>query len=184
MIMFSLRDRFVLARNIVCLLLLAVAPAYAADKNDPETDRKAIQAYFFAKFPNVPKDDFGNGPYAVNAEMRKQWLDIMEFPPYEIALDEGHAEWDKPFANGKQYADCFDNKGVGVRQTYPRFMPETGQVETIEGAINRCRTENGEKPLEPMSGKMAAVSAVMSEVFARQAIRDQRSRRSARAERL
>lgn len=52
---------------------------------------------------------------------------------------------------------------MGVRQTYPRFIPETGQVETIEGAINRCRVENGEKPLDPMTGKMAALSAVMSE---------------------
>ncbi len=163
MIKSSLRNRFALARNIACVLLLAVAPARAADKSDPETDRKAIQAYFFAKFPNVPKEDFGNGPYAVNAEMRKQWMEIMEFPPYEIAVDEGRAEWENPFANGKHYADCFDNKGVGVRQTYPRFIPETGQVETIEGAINRCRVENGEKPLDPMTGKMAALSAVMSE---------------------
>ena len=40
---------------------------------------------------------------------------------------------------------------------------ETGQVETLEGAINRCRVENGEKPLDPMTGLMASLSAVMSE---------------------
>lgn len=165
MIKSSLRDRFALARNVACaLLLLAAAPAKAADeKIDPEADRKALQAFFFAKFPNVAKDDFGNGPYAVNAEMRKQWKEIMEFPPYELALDEGHTEWEKPFANGKHYADCFDNKGEGVRQTYPRFIAETGQVETLEGAINRCRVQNGEKPLDPMTGVMASLAAVMSE---------------------
>lgn len=157
------RARFALVRNIVCVLMLAAAPATAADKADPETDRKALQAYFFAKFPKTPVEDFANGPYAVNAEMRKQWKEIMEFPPYEIALDEGRAEWEKPFANGKHYADCFDNKGVGIRQTYPRFIAGTGQVETLEGAINRCRVENGEKPLDPMTGTMAALSAVMSE---------------------
>lgn len=152
-----------LALSAVCALLLAVASATAADKTDPETDRKALQAFFFAKFPKVAKDDFGNGPYAVNEAMREQWKKMMEFPPYEIALDEGHAEWEKPFANGKHYADCFDNKGEGVRQTYPRFIAETGQVETLEGAINRCRAENGEKPLDPMTGMMASLAAVMSE---------------------
>jgi L-cysteine S-thiosulfotransferase len=149
--------------TMICVLLLAAAPARAADKADPETDRKALQAYFFAKFPKTPIEDFANGPYAVNEEMRKQWKEIMEFPPYEIALDEGRAEWEKPFANGKHYADCFDNQGVGIRQTYPRFISATGQVETLEGAINRCRVENGEKPLDPMTGTMAALSAVMSE---------------------
>lgn len=164
MIKASLRHRSAVALNVVCaLLLLAVAPAKAADKTDPEADRKAMQAYFFAKFPKVAKEDFANGPYAVNEEMRKQWMEIMQFPPYEIALDEGHAEWEKPFANGKHYADCFENKGEAIRQTYPRFIAETGQVETIEGAINRCRVENGEKPLDPMTDTMAAVSAVMSE---------------------
>ena len=122
-----------------------------------------MQAFFFAKFPKVAKEDFGNGPYAVNEGMRKQWKEIMEFPPYELALDEGHAEWDKPFANGKHYADCFDNKGEGVRQTFPRFLGETGQVETLEGAINRCRVDNGEKPLDPLKDVMASLSAVMSE---------------------
>ena len=163
MIKSSCPGRWALARTVVCALLLAAAPAKAADKTDPETDRKALQAFFFAKFPKVDKAEFGNGPYAVNEEMRKQWTDIMQFPPYEIALDEGHAEWDKPFANGKHYADCFDNKGEGIRQTYPRFIAETGQVETLEGAINRCRVENGEKPLDPMTGLMASLAAVMSE---------------------
>jgi len=163
MIKSRLRDRFALARNVVCALMLAMAPAMAADKADPEEDRKAFQAFFFAKFPKVAKDDFGNGPYAVNEDMRKQWKEIMEFPPYELSLDEGRAEWAKPFANGKHYADCFDNKGEGIRQTYPRFIAGTGQIETLEGAINRCRVENGEKPLDPMTGLMASLAAVMSE---------------------
>jgi len=160
----SLRNRWIGALKVAgALLLLAAAPAKAADANEPETDRKAFQAFFFAKFPTLKKEDFGDGPYAVNADMRKQWEDIMQMPPYDLALDEGHGEWDKPFANGKHYADCFDNGGVAVRQTYPRFIAETGQVETLEGAINRCRTENGEKPLDPMTGLMASLTAVMSE---------------------
>lgn len=163
MIKVNLRHRFAVALGVVCVLLLAVVSAQAAEKTNPEADRKAFQAFFFAKFPKVAKADFGNGPYAVNAGMRKQWEDIMEFPPYDFALDDGHAEWAKPFPNGKHYADCFDNKGVGIRQTYPRFIPETGQVETLEGAINRCRVENGAKPLKLMKGLMASLTAVMAE---------------------
>lgn len=152
-----------LALGAVCLHLIAALPAKAEDRPSPEMERKAMQAYFFAKFPKVAKEDFGNGPYAVNEEMRKGWKDIMEFPPYEIALDEGRAEWEKPLPSGKHYADCFDNKGVGIRQTYPRFIEKTGQLETLEGAINRCRVENKAAPLDPMTGLMASLSAVMSE---------------------
>ena len=164
MIKANKRTRFSVAVSVVCaLMLLASVPVKAADATNPEADRKAFQAFFFAKFPKVAKDDFANGPYAVNEGMRKQWKEIMEFPPYDPALDEGHTEWDKPFANGKTYADCFDNKGEGIRQTYPRFIAATGQVETLEGAINRCRVENGEKPLNWMTGMMASLTAVMAE---------------------
>ena len=155
--------RIIAALAVAGAFIATAAPVMAVDTPDPEGDRKALQAFFFAKFPKLPKEEFGNGPYAVNADMRKQWMEIMEFPPYELALDEGHTEWNKPFANGKHYADCFDNKGEGIRQTYPRFMTETGQVETLEGAINRCRVENGEKPLNPMTGLMASITAVMAE---------------------
>jgi len=158
-----MRHALVAALNATCALLLAMAPAKADGSTVPEAERMAFQAFFFAKFPQVAKEDFGNGPYAVNEGMRKQWQEIMQFPPYELALDEGHVEWDKPFANGKHYADCFDNKGEGIRQTYPRFIAASGQVETLEGAINRCRVENGEPPLEPMTGTMASLAAVMSE---------------------
>jgi len=87
----------------------------------------------------------------------------MQFPPYDFALDEGRTEWAKPFANGHHYADCFDNGGIGIRQTYPRFDTRTGQVETLDGAINRCRVENGEKPLPLQTGMMASLTAFMAE---------------------
>ena len=148
---------------LCALLLLAGASARAAETSTPEADRRAFQNFFFTKFPKVKKEDFGNGPYAVNEGMRKQWQEIMEFPPYDPALDEGHEEWDKPFANGKHYADCFDNKGEGIRQTYPRFDAKSGEIITLEGAINRCRVENGEKPLRMDTGMMASLTAVMAE---------------------
>ena len=164
MIPTRLPRRLAASLSVLCACaLLAGAPARAADVPNPEADRHAFQNNFFTRFPKVPKEDFGNGPYAVNAGMRKQWEEIMQFPPYDPALDDGHEEWDKPFANGRHYADCFDNGGVGIRHTYPRFDAKTGEVETLEGAINRCRAENGEKPLPLETGMMASLAAVMAE---------------------
>lgn len=67
------------------VLVAAVAALGGAtaepDKTDPLADQKAFQASFRVRFPQVPFADFANGPYAVNAAMRKQWEEIMQFPP-------------------------------------------------------------------------------------------------------
>ena len=139
------------------------APAPADGLATAAADQKAFQAFFKDRFPNLPVAEFGNGPYAVNAEMRKQWEDIMQFPPYDFALDEGKTAFETPFANGKSYADCFANGGIGVRQTYPTFDTKTGEVVTLDLAINRCRIANGEKPLPYQTGLMASITAYMAE---------------------
>jgi len=139
------------------------APAPADGLATAAADQKAFQAFFKDRFPNLPVAEFGNGPYAVNAEMRKQWEDIMQFPPYDFALDEGKTAFETPFANGKSYADCFANGGIGVRQTYPTFDTKTGEVVTLDLAINRCRIANGEKPLPYQTGMMASITAYMAE---------------------
>lgn len=148
------------------LAVFAVAGATAAtapDTSDPLADQRAFQAYFTDKFPDVKKSDFANGPYAVNAGMRKQWEEIMAFPPYDFALDEGRTAFETPFANGRTYADCFPNGGIGIRQNYPYFDTKTAQVVTLDGAINACRTAHGEKPLPYSTGMMASITAFMSE---------------------
>ena len=152
-----------LRRLLVVLIAGATIGAAPAPAPNPDADRAAFQSFFFTKFPNVKHEEFGNGPYAVNAPMRKQWEEIMEFPPYDFALDEGREEFDKPFANGKHYADCFENGGVGIRQTYPRFDTKTGEVITLDGAINACRVSNGEKPLPLKTGMMASLTAFMAD---------------------
>jgi sulfur-oxidizing protein SoxA len=152
-----------LRRLLVVLIAGATIGAAPAPAPNPDADRAAFQSFFFTKFPNVKHEEFGNGPYAVNAPMRKQWEEIMEFPPYDFALDEGREEFDKPFANGKHYADCFENGGVGIRQTYPRFDTKTGEVITLDGAINACRVSNGEKPLPLQTGMMASLTAFMAD---------------------
>jgi len=147
----------------IAALLGFVSLARAAQAPNPAADQRAFQAYFRSRFPTVKLADFGNGPYAVNALMRKQWEEIMAFPPYDFALDAGKAAFAKPFANGRGYADCFPNKGIGIRQTFPYFDTKTGEVVTLDLAINRCRIANGEKPLPYQVGLMAAITAYMAE---------------------
>jgi len=128
----------------------------------PEEDRLRFHAMFAQTFPQVIVDDFVNGFYALNADAREQWAAIEEFPPYEIALDEGEDLYNTPFANGKTYVDCFDNGGIGIRQYYPRFDSASGQVVTLELAINQCRTSNGEEALPYKRGAIASISAYMA----------------------
>lgn len=137
-------------------LLFGVAHA------SPQEDMKAFQDYFQQRFPDVPFEEFVNGSYALNAELRSQWEALMQFPPYSFALDRGKELFSTPFANGKTYADCFPNGGVGIKQNYPYFDTETDEVITLGLAVNRCREANGEKPLPYKTGDMAAILAYMA----------------------
>lgn len=134
----------------------------AADKVDPAADAKAFQNFFFRKFPNVKHEDFVNGPYSMNEDMRRQWQEKEEFPPYEFSLDAGKEMFSTPFKNGKTYADCFPNGGIGIRQNYPYFDEKEGKVVTLELALNRCREANGEAPYSYVKDEMASLTAYMA----------------------
>src|ERR1700740_2297785 len=120
--------------------------AVAADTPDPVADAKAFQNFFTSKFPKVKLEDFVNGPYSMNEDMRRQWEEMEQFPPYEFAIEAGKEMFATPFRNGKTYADCFENGGIGVRQNFPYFDEKEGQVVTLELALNRCRESNGVAP--------------------------------------
>ncbi|MGZ5870856.1 MAG: sulfur oxidation c-type cytochrome SoxA [Bradyrhizobium sp.] len=137
-------------------------PADAGDKPDPATDATAFRNYFVKKFPNVRLEEFVNGPYALNEDMRRQWEEKEQFPPYEFSLEMGKEIFAVPFRNGRHYADCFPNQGIGVRQNYPYFDEEEGKVITLELALNRCREANGEMPLSYVGEDMAALTAYMA----------------------
>ena len=142
------------------LAMLLVVPWTAGAT--PQQDLKEFQNYYMKRFPNTPFEDFANGVYSIDAASREQWQDIEEFPPYELNLTNGEELFNKPFANGKTYASCFENGGIGIRQNYPYFDTERGEVITLELAINECRTANGEKPLKWKRGPIADISAYMA----------------------
>jgi L-cysteine S-thiosulfotransferase len=144
------------------IIVGAARPALAADAVDPAAEAKAFRAYFTERFSKVPLDDFVNGPYSMDAGLRNQWKAIEEFPPYEFAVDKGKDMFATPFANGKTYGDCFPEKGIGIRQNYPYFDSKSGQVVTLELALNQCREANGEKPLDYTKDDMASLTAYMA----------------------
>jgi len=142
----------------LCLAMMLASAAQAG----PVEDQEAFRAYFIQRFPDVPLSEYVNGIYALDQQARRQWEEIEEFPPYEFAVEQGEALFMQPFVNGKHYADCFQNGGIGVRQNYPRFDREQGAVVTLELAINQCRERNGEAPYAWDSAQLVALSAYMA----------------------
>ena len=150
------------SKTITAAVLAALLPLAASAASGPEEDRLAFSAYFENRFPDVEREEYGNGAYAIDSAAREQWLQYEEFPPYEIYVDDGQELFETPFANGSSYADCFENGGIGIRQNYPRWDDERGEVVTLEYAINLCREANGEKALKYSKGDMAKISAYMA----------------------
>ena len=145
--------------NFLLILLLVNITVYAS----PEEDQKLFREHFENRFPNTEFSDYKNGVYSIDASSREQWESIEDFPPYEINIEDGERLFNQPFKNGNTYSSCFENSGVGIRQNYPYFDENTGQVMTLELAINNCRKNNGEKPLSYYKGgPMADISAYMA----------------------
>lgn len=128
----------------------------------PDEDLQNFREFYYKKFPGVSLNEFGNGVYGIHKESRDTWEAIEEFPPYEIDIEKGEELFNTPFANGKTYASCFKNGGIGIRQNFPFYSKNAKQVKTIEQVINECRSINGEKPLKWQKGDIAAISAYMA----------------------
>ncbi|MES9973559.1 sulfur oxidation c-type cytochrome SoxA [Candidatus Thiodiazotropha sp. LNASS1] len=123
----------------------------AAQATTPEEDLKAFQKFYEKRFPNVETADYINGAYAIDPVGRENWEAIEEFPPYEPFIDEGQAIWEKPFANGKTFKDCFPD-GPALGGKYPRWDKEKSMVMTLPLALNNCLEANGEKPMKYKKG--------------------------------
>ena len=146
--------------NVLTAAFMVVTP-FAAQAT-PDQDLKEFREHYFKKLPNTPKNDFINGVYSIDPASREQWEAFEEFPSYEIYVDKGEELFNKKFANGKSFADCFPNYKKGIRQNYPYFDTKTDKVVTLEGAINKCLTDNGEKAYKWKTGNIAYVSAYLA----------------------
>ncbi len=141
----------------VLLLSVCLSPLAGAE---PQADLEALRSFYEKRFAGVPLEAHKDGAYAIDAQAREQWLELEDFPPYEIALDEGAEYFETPFAGGASYADCFD--GPGVKHQYPRFDADRDTVVTLETAINDCRAAHGEAPLAYASAELASLVAYMA----------------------
>jgi L-cysteine S-thiosulfotransferase len=110
----------------------------------PQEDRAALIAHFQERFKGVPLEDYVYGAMIASPDGRNQYEQIMEFPPFISDIDQGKAIWEKPFKNGKRFADCFPDGGRNVLGNYPYFDEATQKVVTFENAINACLRANGE----------------------------------------
>jgi sulfur-oxidizing protein SoxA len=139
-----------------------VSAEVAAEAVDPEADRQAFVSFYKSRFPDIDIQAHKDGAYALDPAKRAQWLAMEDFPPYEIAVDEGQELFSVAFANGKGYADCFVDKGIGIKQLFPRFDVEQNTVITLELAINQCREANNEAALDYDSDEMGVITAYMA----------------------
>lgn len=153
--------------GMVAALLVAPIGAQAS----PAHDLRAFRHYFRHRFPNVPLKAYAQGEWipGINSkDALSQYDSIMQFAPQSAGVAAGKRLFLKPFSNGKTYASCFRNGGKDIRQYYPYFDKKTGQVVTLESAINACRVKNAEKPLPWKRGKMAQIAAYMASTSAGQ----------------
>ncbi len=147
------------------LILLSLGSAMAADRQASDTtpaeDIATYREYFQQRFPDVSRQQYADGVYAIDAISRENWEAIEEFPPYEPMIAVGETLWQTPFANGKTYTDCFGTSPA-QRKHYPHWDAASQQVITLPLAINQCRVRNGEKPLKYKKGRMADLLAYLS----------------------
>jgi len=128
----------------------------------PEEDRLALVAHFQSRFPDIPFAEFANGIYAIDSDARSQWLEIEEFPPYEFAVERGKELWQKALPDGTMLVDCFAAQLPDIRGQFPNFDVASGEVITLELAINDCRIENNQPPLEYDSSEMIDLTAYLA----------------------
>jgi L-cysteine S-thiosulfotransferase len=154
-----------LAHSLVLSLLVVLAadPAGAREAPpDPAADRTALRAVYQARFPTLELDDYALGVYAIDADLRAQWEELNEFPPYEFAIDEGESLFANRLPDGRALAECLPEGGVGTAHTYPRIDEARGEAVTLPLLINECRARAGAPTWDPDRGPMMAVLAYLA----------------------
>ncbi len=125
-------------------------------------DANDLASYFTNKFPGVKTEDLVNGAYALDESLYSQFENIEEFPPYEDFVATGEEFYNTPFKNGKTFASCLGDDTSSIKPRYPHWDKEKQTVVTLEGDINKCLTDNGEKALGWKKGMMTYVTGYLA----------------------
>lgn len=169
------------------LVALTTAALNAADFNaQAEKDRLELIKYFETKFSDplknrntffpystddelknniiggLKKDDFAKGNYAFSKNGQASYYEIKEMPPYEEFSEAGQELYEKPFANGKSFKDCFPDPAE-AGSMYPYFDETKKEVQTLTQAVTECLEANGEKKWNMYKGNMANLQAFFAQ---------------------
>lgn len=152
---------------ITAVIGLGLMAGAASTTVDVDADRKAFVNHFKTMLPEVAFEDYTNGVYALDEGSREQFEEILDgIPPYEDAVEKGGAEYLK-FGLNK----CASLKNpAAARIKHPYFDEKSQQVVTLEGTIRKCYNEQTGKKMGPMKGKVARISAWISDQAAGQKI--------------
>ena len=133
---------------LVSLSAIAFGSVALNAETDPEHDRLGFVELYQKKFPDRLLSDYVYGALMLSEDAKQQYDSIMEWPPFAPVIDAGKAMWEKPFKNGKTYAECFPNGGKMVAGDYPKYDTKLGKIVNFEMAINQCLIANDETPLK------------------------------------
>ncbi len=143
-------------KKVLTAVAVAMSLSFAALSTvqaGPAEDLTAFQDHFKTAFKDVPFADFKDGAYALDPALKAQWEEMeSSFPPYEPDIDAGKAIWEKPFKNGKTYADCMGDI-KSIRTKYPYYDAEKDTIMTAETALNDCKTAGDGEGFVDKEGK-------------------------------
>lgn len=146
------------ARSMAFLIALF---AFAVSAN-PQQDQALFRQHYQKLFPQLTLNDYADGVYALDEIARGSWQAIEEFPPYELAIEQGEILFNTAFKNGGHYSDCLPNNGIEISHLYPIWDKTQSKVITLALAINQCREENNEAPLPYQKGEIAQLLAFIA----------------------
>jgi len=139
---------------------LSVAVGFTNANIDPQADQDAFINYFKKANPNVALEDYSIGAYALDEINRGQFEDILSgIAPYEEAVERG----------GEEFADLGLGKCAALadpaaaRVKHPYFDEAQGKVITLEMTIAKCYNEVTGKKLAKNKGRIARLSAWISD---------------------
>ena len=140
---------------LLCILLKNLSLAV-----DVANDQKALINYYKLLYPDVIFEDYSNGVYAIDEDLREQFEEILDsIVPYEDEVARGGEEFIK-FSLG----ECSALKDpVKARIKHPYYNETERKVITLENTIKKCYQQQTGKKLSSNKGKIARISAWISD---------------------
>ena len=147
-------------RFLFYLAVLGILISQAPARGSPEKDRQIFLDTYSKNLPDVPLSRYVHGSMMLSDDALSQYDSIMDFPPFQDAVDSGEKIWNTPFKNGQNFSNCFENKGVEIAGKFPYYDSDLEQVVTFEMALNFCLQNNNEAPVDFVDPEtMGALSA-------------------------